>query len=206
MIFYLVMGITFGFASAVQPGPMQTFLVSKALTHGWRHTLPLICAPVVSDIPIIALVLLILNAVPEWASHVLHLAGGIFLIYLALGALKTFRNYKMNQPVPLQSTTQNFFKAITVNLLNPNPYLAWSLILGPLLLQAWREASGHGIALAAGFYFSLVLTSAAIILAFAAIRRLGTRVSRILIGVSAAALAGFGIYQIWSGTAGLVAG
>lgn len=203
MIVYLVLGITFGFAAAVQPGPMQTFLISRALTHGWRHTLPLTCAPIISDIPIVILVLLVLNTVPDWLGNVLRMAGGIFLLYLAWGAFRTLRNFVSNSTNVPQSVTQNFFKAITVNLLNPNPYLAWSLVMGPLLLQGWREAPGHGTALLVGFYTALVLTAAGIILVVSAIRRLGTKVSRVLIGVSAAAFAGFGLYQLWSGAAGL---
>jgi len=197
------MGITFGFASAVQPGPMQTFLISRTLIHGWRHALPLACAPIIGDIPIIILVLLVLNIMPEWVENILHLAGGLFLLYLSWGAYRTFRRFALNRPNLSQSGTQNFFKAVTVNLLNPNPYLAWSLIMGPLFLKGWEEAPVHGIALLAGFYASLILTTAGIILVFAAVRNLGTRVSRILIGVSALALGGFGIYQLWSGVTGL---
>jgi hypothetical protein len=77
MTVYLIIGITFGFAAAVQPGPMQTFLISRALSHGWRHTLPSACAPIVSDIPVVILVLLVLNYVPAWAENILHIAGSI---------------------------------------------------------------------------------------------------------------------------------
>jgi len=31
---YLFLGITYGFAAAVQPGPFQSYLVSQALSHG----------------------------------------------------------------------------------------------------------------------------------------------------------------------------
>lgn len=84
-----------------------------------------------------------------------------------------------------------------VNVLNPNPYIAWSLVLGPLLLKAWREAPGHGIALLAGFYSILVLSSAAIVVLFGLARNLGPRVSHVLLGISAAALASFGCYLLW---------
>jgi threonine/homoserine/homoserine lactone efflux protein len=90
-----------------------------------------------------------------------------------------------------------------VNLLNPNPYLSWSLVLGPLLLKGWREAHINGIGLAIGFYCSMILVNAAIILLFGAIRKSGLKVSRILIGISAVALAGFGLYQLWLGASTL---
>ena len=203
MAAYLIMGITFGFAAAVQPGPMQTFLISRALTHGWRHTLPSACAPLISDIPIVILVLLILNQLPVWAENVLHLAGGLFLLFLACGAYRSFRHYGLNETALTQSARQSFFKAVTVNLLNPNPYLAWSLVMGPLFLKGWREAPGHGVALMAGFYGCMIATTAGIIIIFSAMRMLGTKVSRVLVGIAAVALACFGIYQLWLGVTGL---
>jgi threonine/homoserine/homoserine lactone efflux protein len=197
------MGITFGFAAAVQPGPMQTFLISRALTHGWRHTLPSAFAPIVSDIPIVVLVLLILNRLPAWAENVLHLAGGLFLLFLAFGAYRSFRHYTLDRTALSQSARQSFLKAVTVNLLNPNPYIAWSLVMGPLFLKGWREAPGNGVALMAGFYGCLIATMAGIILIFSAMRMLGTKVSRVLVGVAAVALACFGVYQLWLGATGL---
>jgi threonine/homoserine/homoserine lactone efflux protein len=92
-----------------------------------------------------------------------------------------------------------------VNLLNPNPYLAWSLVMGPLLLAGWREAPAHGVAFLIGFYVTLVLTLAGFIVLFGQARDLGPRVGRGLVGLSAVALAGLGCYQIWSGTRALLA-
>jgi threonine/homoserine/homoserine lactone efflux protein len=36
MLLYLLQGITYGFAAAVQPGPLQTYLISQTLRNGWR--------------------------------------------------------------------------------------------------------------------------------------------------------------------------
>jgi threonine/homoserine/homoserine lactone efflux protein len=95
-------------------------------------------------------------------------------------------------------------EAAFVNLLNPNPYLSWSLILGPLLLQAWQAAPAHGIALLVSFYVTMIASTAVILLPFAGARALGPRVGRTMLGVSAAVLAAFGVYQIWAGGAAVV--
>ncbi|MFC1871043.1 LysE family translocator [Chloroflexota bacterium] len=203
MAIYIVLGITFGFAAAVQPGPLQTFIISRTLNNGWRYTLPSACAPLVSDIPIVIVVLLILNSVPIWVENVLHFAGGFFVLFLAWGAFKSFKNYRLNQMALLHASRQNFVKAVTINLLNPNPYLAWGLVMGPLLLKGWRESPGNGIGLVAGFYCTMILTTVGIILLFSAVKRFGSKVSRILIGISVIALAGFGLYQLWLGTTAL---
>jgi len=200
---YLVLGITFGFAAAVQPGPLQTFFISRALSNGWRYTLPSAFAPLVSDLPIVILVLLILNSVPVWVQNVLHFAGGFFVLYLAWGAFKSFKDYALKETDLLKAARQNFFKAVTINLLNPNPYLTWSLVMGPLLLKGWREWPGNGIGLVSSFYSMMILTSVVIIFLFSAVRRFGSKVRRILIGISAIALAFFGFYQLWLGTTAL---
>ena len=206
MAAFLFLGVTIGFAAAVQPGPTQIFIVSRTLTGGWRHALPLTCTYLISDIPIVSLVLIILSNVPDLARDILHLVGGVFLLYLAWGAFRTFRDYNRNQVMQTQSRSQSLFKAVTINLLNPNPYLTWSLVMGPMLIDAWREHPVDGIFLLIGFYGMMVLTTAAIIIIFGVVRRLGPVVIRILVGVSAIALGGFGIYQIILGVQNLTGG
>jgi threonine/homoserine/homoserine lactone efflux protein len=184
-------------------GRVSTYLVSQTLSNGWRRTLPAALSPLISDGPIILLVLLVLSHVPAGLQQVLRFAGGVFLLYLAAGAWKTWRKYTGTVPAVVQSPRQSLLRAAVVNLLNPNPYLGWSLVLGPLLLKGWHETPAHGIALVVGFYLTMILTLAAIIMLFAAAQNLGPRVNHALIGASAVGLACFGLYQLWSGTRGL---
>jgi threonine/homoserine/homoserine lactone efflux protein len=90
-------------------------------------------------------------------------------------------------------------QAAIVNFLNPNPYLFWSLVMGPLLLKGWREHYLNGIILLLVFYTTMVLSQMGIVLLFAQAGKLGPKVNRVLIGLSAIALICFGIYQLWSG-------
>ena len=203
MISYIALGITLGFAAGIQPGPFQTFLISRTLQDGWRHSLPAAFAPLLSDAPAIALALLLLTSVPVWMENVLHFAGGFFVLFLAYNAYKAFRNYSFDQAALPPSRSQNLLKAVGLNLLNPNPYIFWSLVSGPLLLKAWREATINGVAFVSSFYASMVLTCAAIILLFAGIGKLFPKVNRILIGISVVALALFGGYQLWLGASSL---
>lgn len=198
------MGITFAFAAAVQPGPLQSYLVSQTLAKGWRRTLPAAFAPLLSDGPIILLVLIVLSRVPAWMVKILQYAGGVFLLYLAYGAFRTWRSFDTRRAAVDESDRMTLLKAVTVNILNPNPYLGWSLVMGPLLLKGWKETPAHGIALIVSFYATIVLGLIGTILLSAAARGLGPRISRALTGISAIALAAFGLYQLSSGT-GLLA-
>jgi threonine/homoserine/homoserine lactone efflux protein len=202
--FYLTYGIAFGFSAAVQPGPLLTYIISQTLKNGWRRTLPAAFAPLVSDIPIAAVVLLILSQVPAWLVQALRLAGGLFLLYLAYGAYRTWRNFDANKPTPVQSGGQSLLKAATVIWLNPNPYLGWSLVLGPMFLKGWRELPAHGIAILAGFYATMVISMIGVIILFAFARNLGARINRIMIGLTAIALAVFGLIQLWLGATALL--
>jgi threonine/homoserine/homoserine lactone efflux protein len=200
MLIYLVQGITFGFAAAMQPGPMQAYLVSQALDHGWRRALPVTFAPLISDGPIIALVLLLLTRMPVWLEQVLQTAGGFFLLYLAYGTYNSWRTYNAKHAEPGRSRTFNVFKAALVNMLNPNPYLGWMLVMGPLLLKGWRVAPANGIALVLGFYCTMIVGAMGIVVLFSTTRSLGPRVNRAMIGVSAIGLALLGLFQLWQGT------
>lgn len=198
LLTYLVLGITCAFAAAVQPGPLQAYIVSQTLSHGWRRTLPAALSPVVSDGPIIALVLLVLTRLPGGALLALRVAGGVLLLIFAFAAARVWRAGPAGSAAKSRPQPRSLLGATAVNLLSPGPYLGWSLIMGPLLLKGWHEAPANGIALIAGFYTTMVLAMAAIIVIAGSARGLGPRVNRHLIGVSALALAGLGVYQLWS--------
>lgn len=206
VITYLVLGVTYAFAAAVQPGPLQACLASLALSQGWRRALPAALSPVVSDGPIIVLVLLVLSRIPAWAREALGFAGGFFLLYLAVMAFRAWRESGGSRSRDPVSARRGLLMAVVVNWLNPGPYLGWALVMGPLLLKGWREAPANGLALLVSFYATMVLTLAGFIIAFAAFGRIGPRVSRWLIGASAVALAGFGVYQIVTCVRGFIAG
>jgi threonine/homoserine/homoserine lactone efflux protein len=205
MLGYLTTGVTYAFAAAVQPGPFQAYLISLVLRDGWRRTLPAVFAPLLSDIPAACLAIFVLTQIPPVGVNALRLVGGVFLLYLAAGALRAWRGYEqavaLSSPRPAQRTLVN---AVTVNLLNPNPYLGWSTVIGPALVEAWRLAPWYGVALVASFYATMIAATAVLLAAFAAAHALGPRVGRVLLGVSALALAGFGVYQLSFGVRALV--
>jgi threonine/homoserine/homoserine lactone efflux protein len=200
---YFIQGVTFGFAAAIQPGPFQTFLISQTVSHGWRRTLPAVLAPLLSDGPILALVLLVLSRIPDEAILVLRLAGGAFVIYLAIGAFNTWRHFESQNPAA-RPEPKSIFKAALVNLLSPNPYLFWSLVGGPLLLAGWRQNPANSIGFLLGFYVSIIGSMAVGVMLLGTTGRLGPKVNRALLGTSALALFAMGIYQIWMGLTGLL--
>jgi threonine/homoserine/homoserine lactone efflux protein len=199
MWLYLLQGIGYGLAAASQPGPFQTYLISQTLTRGWKRTLPAALAPLISDGPIISLCVLVLSQVPAWMTRFLYIAGGLFILYLAYGIYKSYKNFDAQIPAMESETKQSLFKAVLMNFLSPGPYIFWTLVTGPILLRGWHEAPLNGIGFLAGFYFTLISSLAAIILIFGAAAKLGPKFNRALLGISAIALFFFGLYQLWLG-------
>jgi threonine/homoserine/homoserine lactone efflux protein len=200
---YIIFGATFAFAAAVQPGPLLAFLVSQTLRLGWRHTLPAAFSPIISDVPIVIVVLFALSRLPDWFGRVLQIAGGLLLLYLAFGAFRRWRRYREDDAeVKKESVPKGVLQAALVNILNPGPYLGWGLIMGPLTLKGWREAPVNAFALVITFYSTMILCLMGIIVLFGVARNLGPKVVRILIALSVVGLAGFGCYQLWAGIMG----
>lgn len=203
LLSYAILGAAYAFAAAVQPGQFQAYVISRAIANGWRRTLPAALSPLLSDLFTVTVVLAVLTQLPPALLLVLRLVGGFFLLYLAWGAFRTFRSAEEALVAPRRAAHRTLLEAAFVNVLNPNPYLAWALVLGPLLLEAWAKSPSYGIALVASFYLTIVAATAAIILMAALARSFGPKVSRALVGISAFALLGFAIYQLYSASAAL---
>jgi threonine/homoserine/homoserine lactone efflux protein len=202
MWIYLLQGVGYGLAAASQPVPFQTYIISQTLTRGWKHTLPAAFAPLVSDGPIILICLLALTQVPAWLQRFLYIAGGLFILYLAYGTFKSWKNFDLQTSQPESTGRQSVFKAAMMNALSPNPYIFWTLVTGPILLKGWREVPVNGIGFLAGFYVTMISSLVGIILVFGLASRFGPKVNKILLAVSAAALVCFGLYQLWLGVIG----
>lgn len=202
MFAYFLQGFLLGFPAAATPGPLQAFYLSQTMRWGWKRTLPSALAPLISDGPIIFLVLFVLTRTPEWLLRAQRIAGGIFIFYLATNALLAYRARQELQPVSSPTSHEGLAKAAVTNLLNPNPYIFWSVVAGPILVEAWRESSVYGAGFMLGFYGTMISGFALIILFFAAAGRLSERLMHALSAVSAVALFAFGIYQLWRGLFG----
>ena len=201
MLENLLIGGGFAFAAAIQPGPLQAFLVARVAATGWKRTLPACLAPLIGDVPIAALVLLVLGQLSPTVQHILRAGGGVLLLYFAYVALRQWRGPAA--PDTRRSGPRTLLDAVLVNVLNPNPYLGWALVLGPSILSAWREHPAHAVALVGAFYGTMVAMLALFIFLVGTVRFLGSRGQRALLAASALALAGLGLYLLITGVRSL---
>lgn len=198
MLEHIIIGGGFAFAAAAQPGPLQAFLLSRVIAHGWRRTLPAAIAPLISDGPIAVLVLTLLHNVTRGFESVLKGVGGVVFLYFAVKTFFEWRKMKSGAPPTGQSSPRTLLQAVIVNLFNPGPYLGWSLILGPLTLEAWAENPTHAVSLVVAFYSVMLFSLALFIILVGTTSFLGSRGRRGLLLASALALAAIAIYSLWS--------
>lgn len=192
----ILFGLGFGFAAVVQPGPMQAYFLARVAQVGWRRTLPASLAPIVSDGPIAALALTVLHQVPAGFTRGLQIAGGLVLIYLAYAILRRTKSASASGSDGSRSAPHSLSQAITVNLVNPGPYLAWSLILGPEVMRLWSVRPAAAVGLIIAFYVVLTTGNALTIAAIGGLQAFGERTMRRLVPVSALVLGLLGLYRI----------
>lgn len=192
MLRHLLLGGGFGLAAALQPGPMLAFLLARTAAAGWRRALPACLAPLLSDGPIALVAVLLLSRLPPSFQAVLRAAGGLLLLYFAAASFREWRR----PDVGGGSAPRTLVQAALVNILNPNPYLAWSLVLGPAVVAAWRESPIHTLAFVGALYGTMCATMAGFVLVVGTSGFLGPRARRSLVLVAAALLAGLGLYLL----------
>ncbi len=197
MLPYLISGITLGFAAGAQPGPFQTYLITQTLANGWRKTLIAAFAPLVSDGPIIILAVFVLKQMPDSLQRGLYIAGGIFILFLALSSFQQWRNFDENATE--ESKEQNIWKAATMNFLSPGPYIFWSLVSGPIFLQGLSESPKNGIGFMLSFYGMMISLNLALIVILGQASQKHARFRRVLLILATVALSVFGVYQLWLG-------
>lgn len=198
LLTYLLQGAALGFAGAITPGTFQTYLISESLAGGFRRAAPIAFAPLISDIPIVILSLLLLNQLPPYFLRVVSLAGGVFALYLAWRLWSSWRSGTAVQMSDDEPKKGSLRRGVIANFLTPGPYLFWTLVSGPILLEAGRQSVAFGAAFLIGFYGIMVAGLLGIALLISQARRLGPQVVRGLLLLSCIILvifAGLLIYQ-----------
>jgi threonine/homoserine/homoserine lactone efflux protein len=196
---YLLSGALLGLSAVASPGPFQAYLISQTLKTSWRRTMPAAFAPLISDGPIILLVLFGLTQLPDQFLLYIQFAGGLLLLYFAWRTFQAFRRFEFDLAAASAPGSQNLFEAALVNALSPGPWIFWSLMAGPILLEGWRISPAYGSAYLVGFYGTLIIGLGLFILILGTARQFGEKFTRTLLGLSALILFFFGLYQLYKG-------
>ena len=214
MIASLLLGLSYGFAAGVSPGPMLGLVITQTLRRGWQAGNLVALAPLLSDMPIILLAVLVVGQLPHVALGWLGVAGGMFVVYLGIESIRAARSTL--EATPSERSLDAFAserpravlaRAVLTNLLNPHPYLFWATAGAQLLLRTSADdgLAGAGLFLI-GFYALLVGSKLLIALIVNQSRGwLGGRGHRRVLAGSGVLLAGLGLLLAFDGARSLLA-
>lgn len=151
---FLVSGLVLGLSAGLSPGPMLTLVIFQTLRHGIKEGVKVAMAPLLTDAPIVIVSLLLLARMSNMKSVLgaLSIFGGIYLFYLAYESIRFKGADLKNEDVKPRSIK----KGVMVNFLNPNPYMFWISIGGPLVLKASQLHPAASILFIVPFYVLLV--------------------------------------------------
>lgn len=156
----LVAGLVFGLSGGISPGPLLTLVISETLNHGVGAGVRVAAAPLITDLPIVGVVLLVLSRLTDVdpVLGVVSLAGAAFLGVLGVRLL-AFRGADLEQD---KGAPRSLAKGVTTNFLNPNPYLFWATIGGPIVVRAAAEGIVVAATFVVVFYLMLVGSKVAV--------------------------------------------
>lgn len=165
MLTALAAALVYGLTGGLAPGPLLTLVVSQTLRHGAREGMKTSLAPLITDGPIIALLLLFLDRIAAIRPLLggIAIAGVVFLLYLA--------RESWSAPPPSATETaaapRSLVRGALVNFLNPSPYLFWLTAGTPMLVKAWRHSALAAVLFIVVFFVCLVGSKMALALLLA---------------------------------------
>jgi threonine/homoserine/homoserine lactone efflux protein len=154
-------GALFGVSAGLTPGPLLTLAISHTLRYGVKDGYKIACAPLMTDLPIIAMSFLLLSKLSQinTALVLISIAGGLFVLYLAYESWSVY----LPQMASLDQDPKSIRRGIIVNLLNPHPYLFWFSVGVPYMLQGFAKSSVVAMAFAVSFYIFIIGSKAMLV-------------------------------------------
>jgi threonine/homoserine/homoserine lactone efflux protein len=196
---YLLLGLSMGLSSGISPGPLLTLVITASLRSGLPGGLAVALAPLVTDLPIIALSVFVADQMPASLLRWVGTTGGLVVIWLGVEILRSAREATVpTATISPAGPRRELWRGAAVNALNPHPYLFWATVGGPAVVRAWQTSPAYALAFVLGFYTLLIGSKT--IMAWLVSQKAGTLsvhwYRRILTGCGLLML-GMGVLFIW---------
>ena len=170
MDFYLIGSLAFagailGVVEGVKPGPLLTMVIRETLSGGLRAGVRTAAAPIFTDGPLVIVSLLAagwISTQPTILIAISILGAG----YLLKMGLECFTIEPPPSDLAGVDVSDSFKRGILTNLLNPNVYIFWFLIGGPLMASVADEEPLAPVAYAVTFLVSIIIVKSMIALVF----------------------------------------
>lgn len=199
---FISQGVSLGFMAGTSPGPFQSYLIGVTLALGWRRSIGVIFAPLITDGPIIVLAVIALRQVPPELLRLIQIVGGVYLLWLAYGGWRRFRSGTAFANDAAAQPPRTLAQGVVMNWLSPGPYVFWATINGPLLVRALGLSAWHALAFLLAFYGTFLALLALYVIVFDRVRQLDARIANAIFALTLLVMCGFGASLIWQGITG----
>ena len=154
-----LLGLSLGLGAGLAPGPLLALVIRTALQDGAAAGVRVAFSPLVTDVPIIVVAVLLAASLPEEVLGVLGIAGGAFVVWLGIEALR-------DEPAPAEAAAgaaapqRDVMRGALTNALSPHPWVFWLTVGAPILAQGTTADAALFL-----FAFYLLLIGAKVVLA-----------------------------------------
>jgi threonine/homoserine/homoserine lactone efflux protein len=159
-----LLGLSLGLGAGVAPGPLLALVIRTTLQDGAGAGIRVAFSPLLTDVPIIALALVLAASLPEAALGALGIAGGAFVIWLGVEALRE-SPAQVEAAAGAAAPQRDLLRGALTNALSPHPWVFWLTVGAPILAQG--DAADSVLFLVA-FYLLLIGVKVAVALAIGA--------------------------------------
>lgn len=164
-------GLLLALIEGIKPGPLLTMVIRETLSGDLRSGLWTATAPIFTDGPLIIVSFFFASLIAD--------NPGVLIVISILGAAFMFKMgvecFKIEPPSiamilePL-SSRKAFGRGILTNLLNPNVYVFWFLIGGPIMAASVEAEPLAPIAYATSFILCIIFVKCAVAFAIYRLR------------------------------------
>jgi len=160
-----VAGVALGVIEGIKPGPLLTMVIRETLSGGLRAGVWTAAAPIFTDGPLIIVSLLAASWISTRPSILLAISilGAAYLLKMGI---ECFSIEPPSSDLAEIDVSDSFKRGVLTNLLNPNVYIFWFLIGGPLMASVADEEPLAPVAYAVTFLVSIIIVKSMIALAF----------------------------------------
>lgn len=154
-------GLALGVIEGIKPGPLLTMVIRETLTGGLGAGVRAAAAPIFTDGPMIIASILLAGWIAEEPAVlcIISILGAGFLAWMGV---ECFGIDPPDPDVGESDVTGSLRRGVVTNLLNPNVYVFWFLIGGPLMASAAAEEPLAPVAYALSFLVSIILVKVSI--------------------------------------------
>lgn len=154
-------GLALGVIEGIKPGPLLTMVIRETLTGGLGAGVRAATAPIFTDGPMIIVSILLAGWIAEEPAVlcIISILGAGFLAWMGV---ECFGIDPPDPEVGEADVTGSLRRGVVTNLLNPNVYVFWFLIGGPLMASAAAEEPLAPVAYALSFLVSIIMVKVSI--------------------------------------------